>query len=63
MVPFLATIPVKEKHGNMISKRYNRFDYYPLQARTFFTVEIDQRTDTGDQIPFKFGRVIVSLHF
>ena len=63
MVPLLATIPVKAEHGNMVSKRYNRIDYYPLQARTFSTVEIDLRTDTGDQIPFEFGRVIVSLHF
>ena len=32
MVALLATIPVKAEHGNMVSQRYNRINYCPLQA-------------------------------
>ena len=43
--------------------KYDQPRYFPVQKKTFDTIEIDIRDDTGESIPFDAGKLIVTLHF
>jgi hypothetical protein len=59
----LKTIPVKGKFGDNIAETFTNIQYVPVQTKSFETVEILLRTDTGDPVPFERGKVVVTLHF
>lgn len=60
----LATVgvPSRTKFGHQIEERYESPFYIPLLSNSFQTVDISIRDDNGEIIPFKFGRVIITLH-
>ena len=49
--------------GKQVILNYPDCQYHNISCRDFNSIEIDIRDDTGNQVPFMFGRVIVVLHF
>jgi len=56
-------IPRKHKFGETIHITYQSPQYRPVRLNEFETIEISIKDDSGIEIPFKFGRVTVTLHF
>jgi hypothetical protein len=63
MVPLLRTVPIAGKHGESVVKYFQNIDYVPVMKKSFDTIEIDIRDDTGKHIPFEYGKLVVTLHF
>ena len=66
-VKVIRTIPLKHKPG-VVAPLATHFHtdnphYVPVSKRNTQTVEIHIRDDTGHDIPFIAGKVIVKLHF
>ena len=62
-VPLLRAVGVEGKHGDFITKSFDRPQYLPVCRQTLDTVEIDIKGDTAEKISFQHGKVIVKLHF
>lgn len=62
-VPLLRIVPVQGNDGEVITKSYENVQYLPLLQKSFNTVEIDIKKDTGDKVPFERGKLVVTLHF
>lgn len=60
----LATVGIsnKAKFGDQCEERYDNPFYVPLATNNFQNIDIAIFDDNGQLIPFKFGRVIVTLH-
>ena len=61
--PLLRVVDVSGKFGENIHRIYNTPHYIPLQRRDFSEVVIDIRDDSGQPVPFQFGKIVVTLHF
>ena len=61
--PLLRIAKVEGSHGDLISQSFNNPHYIPIGKRSFDTVEIDIRDDTGRKIPFQSGKSVITLHF
>lgn len=61
--PLLRIVNVSGKSGDIVQVIYDRPLYVPLQQRNFDNVEIDVRSDTGESVPFEYGKLVVTLHF
>ena len=59
----LVQVPSNATFGDQILITYPNTYYIPLMTKDFETIEIDIKDDTGESIPFEFGRCIVVLHF
>jgi len=59
----LVEIPSNSKFGEQVKISYPNTYYVPVLVKEFDTIEIDIKDDTGEIIPFEFGRSIVILHF
>ena len=62
-VPLLRVVNVTGNYGDDISAIFSHIYYHPLKQRYFDTIEIDIRDNTGRNIPFVRGTVIVTVHF
>ena len=56
-------VPSEKKYGDVITLTYNKPHYIPLQTNCFDTIHIAIKDDTGENIKFEFGRVLVKLIF
>lgn len=66
MCPLLRIIsldPVKYVYGSNKMHVFSPPHYVPVLRREFDTIEIDIRSNTGENIPFQFGTSCVKLHF
>ena len=63
VVRLLRIVPLKSKHGDVVSKNFDNVQYITVLHRKFTTIEIDIRDDAGRHVPFERGRVTVTLHF
>lgn len=66
MCPLLRIIsldPVKYVYGSSKMHIFSTPHYIPVMRREFDTIEIDIRSNTGENIPFQFGTSCVKLHF
>ena len=67
MAPLLRIIEVagsrNKETQTMTHIQYDQPRYFPVQKKTFDSIEIDIRDDTGESIPFDSGKLIVTLHF
>ena len=63
VAPLLRALPVGGRHGETVSDRFTNIHYVPLLYSHFKSIEIDIRDDIGRRVPFKYGRVTVTLHF
>jgi len=61
--PLLRIVHTASKSGDIVHMIYEKPLYVPLQQKNFDSIEIDIRSDTGNPIPFEYGKVIVTLHF
>ena len=61
--PLLRVIGITGKQGDMIRKTYDKPMYVPVRTKNFDSIEIDIRTDTGESVPFQYGKSEVILHF
>lgn len=62
-VPLLRVVGDNGHRGRNVCQSFVRPQYVPIVRNTFHDIEIDIRDDTGKQIPFIGGRVVVTLHF
>ena len=53
LVPLLRIVPIEGKVGEQVSKSFLRPQYLP----------VSRKADTGESVPFEFGRVLLTLHF
>jgi hypothetical protein len=59
----VVEVPHKAKFGEQCVIKYENPQYRPVLVNEFESIEISIKDDTGELIPFKFGRAIVTLHF
>jgi hypothetical protein len=59
----VVEIPRKAKFGEQCVIKYENPQYRRLLLNEFESIEISIKDDSGELIPFKFGRVIITLHF
>jgi hypothetical protein len=59
----LVEIPNDIAFGKQVVIKYSNPIYVPLLLNEFDTIEIDIKNDSGETIPFNFGRVHIILHF
>lgn len=62
-VPLLRCIPVQGKAGDCINNIYDKPHYIPLNKHHIDTITIEIKADQNKNVPFRFGKVIVKLHF
>ena len=63
VAPLLRVIGVTGKQGDTVRKTYDKPMYVPVRMKNFDSIEIDIRTDTGESVPFQYGKSEVILHF
>ena len=63
LVPLLRIVPVEGEDGQRVSKSFLRPQYVPVSRKQFETIEVNIKRDTGESVPFEFGRVLLTLHF
>ena len=63
LVPLLRIIPVEGEDRQRISKSFLCPQYIPVSRKQFESIEVNIKRDTGDSVPFEFGRVLLTLHF
>lgn len=63
LAPLLRVVQIRGKAGEYVSATYDPPYYKPLSKFRFDTIEVALRNDAGDRIPFKYGRVVATLHF
>ena len=63
LVPLLRIFPVEGEVGQRVSKSFVRPQYVPVSRKQFETIEVNIKRDTGESVPFEFGRVLLTLHF
>ena len=61
--PLLRIVQVSGKSGERVQVVYDKPIYIRLQKKNFDSFEIDIRNDSGEPIPFEYGKVIVTFHF
>lgn len=62
-VPLLRIVKIDGEDGDFISKTYEKPQYIPLIRSSFSSIEIDIKDDTGRNVPFERGKVMITLHF
>ena len=53
-------IPVEEKSGANVAKRYEKLQYYPVLKKNILDIHISLRDDQREAIRFRKGKVIVT---
>ena len=61
--PLLRIVPVEGEVGQRVSKLFVRPQYARVSRKQFETIEVNIWRDTGESVPFEFGRVLLTLHF
>ncbi len=59
----MVEVPRKTKFGEQCVIKYENPQYRPVLENEFEFIEMSIKDDTGELIPFEFGRAIVTLHF
>jgi len=61
--PLLRIVNKPKKQEGNVHHTFQPILYVPLQKKNFDTVEINMMTDTGQPVPFRFGKSFVVLEF
>ena len=61
--PLLRCVPVKGRHGDIMSKSFQNTHYLPLAQTSFSSIRININGDNDKPIPFLFGKSMLTLHF
>jgi hypothetical protein len=59
----MVDIPTDSKFGDQVSFRYEKPEYKRLASNQISSIQMYIKDDCGSDIPFEFGRTIVTLHF
>ena len=62
LAPLIGVLPVTEKPGAYVSKRYDKIQYHPVLKKNLSDIHISLHEDQGKRKIFCKGKVIVSLH-
>jgi len=62
-VPLLRTVKTKTKPGETVERTFENPHYLPVSKKEIRTIEVDLRTESGEPVPFQYGKSIVKLHF
>lgn len=63
MAPLLRIIPLDREAAPTVYKVFDVPYYLPVSRNRIDTIEIDLRSDFGEQILFELGKVVAKLHF
>ena len=61
--PLLRIVGVDAKQGEIVRKTYDNPMYIPVRIKKFDTVEINIKSNTGEDVPFQYSKSEVILHF
>jgi hypothetical protein len=62
--PLLLICPFKTNpQGHNAHQEFLNPDYVPVNRSTIRTIDIRMRDGVGEEIPFTFGKTVISLHF
>ena len=56
-------IPNSAAYGDQISINYPICHYIPVRYNEFESIEITLKDEIGDYFPFRFGNILITLHF
>lgn len=59
----MVEIPNHCEFGDQISFRYEKPEYKRLASNQISSIQVYIKDDSGADVPFEFGRTIVTLHF
>ena len=62
-VPLLRAVPISTTADKYVTANFLHNIYVPLNTNRISTIEIKLCDETGRQIPFEFGKTLVTLHF
>jgi len=62
LAPLLRIVEVSGSRDEMVHIQFDQPRYIPIQKKSFDSIEIDIRDDTGVPVPFDVGKLIVTLH-
>ena len=62
-VSLLKVIRYVGQFGENVNVSFPNLQYFPVNVKSFETIEIDIKDNTQEKVPFEFGKVIVTLHF
>ena len=63
LTPLLRVINVEGKQDDVVAKTFDNPHYVPVAKREFNSIEINIKDDADRFVRFKYGKVIVKLHF
>jgi len=63
LVPLLAKVPILGEYNSVSYTVFNPPMYLPLLRQEIETVEVEIKDDANNQIPFQYGKVVLTLHF
>lgn len=62
-VPLLRCVPVRGQNNEYINICYDKPHYIPVSKHHIDTIAVEIKTDQNKNVPFRFGKLIVKLHF
>jgi len=62
-VPLLRTFGMEKSSNDVVHRTFPNLVYVPLQKKQFDSIEMNIMNDTGETMPFAFGKSVVLLHF
>lgn len=62
-VPLLRTVSVQGTDGAYVHKLYEKVHYCKLSSDFIQDIEIKITDETGQQVRFRYGKVVIKLHF
>ena len=64
LVPLLRTVPIdKQNKDKYVVKSFNPIRYLPLSTAYIPSIHMVLANDTGELVPFQYGKTVVTLHF
>lgn len=62
-VPLLRCVPVQGQNNECVNICYDKPHYVSVSKHHVDTITVEIKTDQNKKVPFRFGKVIVKLHF
>ena len=62
-VPLLHCVPVRGENNECVNIGYDKPHYIPVSKNHIDTIAIEIKNDQNKNVPFRFGKVTVKLHF
>ena len=63
LTPLLRVVNVEGNHDDVLVKSFDFPHYVPVSKRELSTIEINIKDDANRFVGFRYGKVVVKLHF